>query len=61
MCHCLTKKTKMKKEDKIELLKLIYKIDNAGEFNSMIRRYFDINTKKEWKEFIRKYIKLLNN
>ena len=50
----------MKKEDKIELLKLIYKIDNAGEYNSMIRRYFDINTKKEWKEFIRKYIKLLD-
>jgi len=50
----------VKKEDKIELLKLLYKIDIAGEYNSMVRSYFDINTKKEWKEFIRKYIKLLD-
>ena len=51
----------MKTEEKFELLKFIYKIDNAGEFNSMIRRYFDINTKKEWKKFTKKYTELLQN
>ncbi len=54
-----TKELKLTQLENLELLKLIYKINNLGEFNSMVRTYFDINTKKEWKNFIKKYSEIL--
>jgi hypothetical protein len=51
----------MTKEEKTQLMKLIYKLDVLGDNNSIVRRYYDINTKKEWRSFINNYIKLLNN
>ena len=51
----------MTKEEKIKLMKLIYKLDVLGDSNSIVRSYYDINTKKEWRNFINNHIKLLNN
>ncbi len=56
-----TPKLKLTQLENLELLKLIYKISNLGEFNSMIRAYFNISTKKEWKNFIKNYTEILNN
>ena len=50
----------MTKEEKTQLMKLIYKLDVLGDNNSIVRRYYDINTKKEWRSFINNYIKLLD-
>jgi hypothetical protein len=51
----------MTKEESTQLMKLIYKLDSLGDNNSVVRRYYDINTKKEWRNFINNHIKLLNN
>ena len=50
----------MKKENKIELMEFIYKIDVMGVNNSMLRKEFDKHDKKQWREFIEKQIKILN-
>ena len=49
----------MKQQNKIELMKFIYKIDVIGVNNSMLRKEFDKNDKKQWREFIDKQIKIL--
>tara|TARA_R100001463_G_scaffold103671_1_gene158138 strand:- start:3116 stop:3268 length:153 start_codon:yes stop_codon:yes gene_type:complete len=49
----------MKKENKIELMKFIYKIDALGVNNSMLRKEFDKLDKKQWREFIDKLTKKL--
>ena len=49
----------MKKENKIELMEFIYKIDVIGVNNSMLRKEFDKHNKKQWREFIEKQIKIL--
>ena len=51
----------MTKEESTQLMKLIYKLDVLGDNNSVVRKYYDINTKKEWRNFINNHIKLLNN
>ena len=55
---------------KLELSKLVYILDNAGVYNSMIREYFNtsplnskklnLKDKKNWREFIQYYSDLLN-
>jgi len=55
---------------KLELSKLVYILDNAGVYNSMIREYFNtspLNSKKlnlkdnkQWRKFIQYYSDLLN-
>ena len=57
----LTKTQIMTKEESTQLMKLIYKLDVLGDSNSIVRSYYDINTKKEWRNFINNHIKLLNN
>lgn len=49
----------MTKENKIELMKFIYKIDVIGVYNSMLRNEFGKLDKKQWREFIDKQIKNL--
>ena len=53
------KQKKMTNKEKLELLKLLYKIMNMGDANSMVRKYFDITKKKDWIKFISKYLKTL--
>jgi hypothetical protein len=55
---------------KLELSKLVYILNNAGLYNSMIREYFNtspLNSKKlnlkdnkQWRKFIQYYSDLLN-
>jgi hypothetical protein len=55
---------------KLELSKLVYILNNAGEYNSMIREYFNtsplnskelkLKDKKNWRKFIQYYSDLLN-
>tara|TARA_A100001201_G_scaffold133006_1_gene119941 strand:- start:4055 stop:4210 length:156 start_codon:yes stop_codon:yes gene_type:complete len=49
----------MSDKEKLELKKLLYKILNMGDSNSMVRGYFDITKKKDWIKFIDKYLKTL--
>ena len=53
------KNKKMSDKEKLELSKLLYKILNMGDSNSMVRKYFGITKKKDWVKFIDKYLKTL--
>ena len=55
------KNKKISLEEKLELLKLLYKMMNMGDSNSLIRQYFGITKRKEWIEFMTDRIKLLDN
>ena len=55
------KTKKISLEEKLELIKLLYKMMNMGDSNSLIRQYFGITKRKEWIEFMTDRIKLLDN
>ena len=46
----------MTQQEKLELKKLLYKILSMGDSNSMVRRQFDIISRKDWQKFILEYI-----
>jgi hypothetical protein len=56
----------MKTEDKIQLMKLIYSIQNMGVNNTMIKSYFDptgelrLHNPKNWLRFIAEHINLID-
>ena len=49
----------MTKTEKVELQKLLYKIMSMGDNNSMVRRQFDIISRKDWQKFILDFIDLI--
>ena len=65
ICYVIKNKTmktkKISLEEKLELIKLLYKMMNMGDSNSLIRQYFGITKRKEWIEFMTDRIKLLDN
>tara|TARA_R100000152_G_C6781671_1_gene216749 strand:+ start:250 stop:423 length:174 start_codon:yes stop_codon:yes gene_type:complete len=57
----------MKKETKLELLKLLFHIHSMGDSNSMVRKYigevYKVNlvNRKDWRKFIDQYTNNFNN
>ena len=49
----------MTEQEKLELKKLLYKIMTMGDNNSMVRKQFDIISKKDWQKFILEHIELI--
>jgi hypothetical protein len=46
----------MTQQEKLELRKLLYKIMTMGDWNSMIRKEFDIIKRKDWEKFMLEYM-----
>ncbi len=57
----------MDKNEKMQLMKFVYAVQNMGVSNTMIRNYFDPTNElqlykpKNWLKFISEHINLMNN